>query len=98
VISALTNKEARESKWTKKSSTIKQTSTIYNDTMVSLQANPTISQINSKIKQNINSQTSLSYLEKTKNLTIQGNFIQLLHEQNKCSSWLSFIYNVPKAS
>mgnify|MGYP003407069818 CR=1 FL=1 len=96
VISALTNKEARESKWTKKSSTIKQTSAIYNDTMVSLQANPTISQINSKIKQNINSQTSLSYLEKIKSLTIQGNFIQLLHEQNKCTSWLSFIYNVPQ--
>ena len=102
VNNALDSKLSQESKWQRKQSITVYSENAYADAVKTLETNACETnrnvKIKEKIKQNVEKRTIEHWSNHVKRLTVQGKFIELLHDEQNNVTWQSIIYNLPKGT
>ena len=105
---ALDSRLERENKWKRKFSTVKEADKIFKenrtnrniitntDELIGLEKVTTIEKAKKVVKESIKEEVLKTWNSRVKDLTMQGDFIQLLAEEEENVTWKSLVYNVPK--
>jgi hypothetical protein len=100
VNTALDEKLLRESEWSRKNSIAVYSEDHYQQASASCDqvdnSQQLITTMKRKVKDNINEEFSSMWHDHVKSLTVQGNFLDLLHVENSHITWRSLIYNLPR--
>jgi hypothetical protein len=102
---ALDSKLERESRWTRKSSTVCQADKIYQDNIENQnivipdsqsEISSAINKAKKEVSKSIKEETLAMWNKKVQKLTLQGDFAKLLIEEQENVTWKSIVNNVPK--